>query len=221
MVARRLISSLAVSGLWLLTASPVPGQTVAIPRDTRGSSGTGAIIGDGTVAVTNAHIVNRCAAIVVLTDAGDAFKASLATIDRRLDVAVLRTSRSIGRPLSLSSFSLVPGDPLVASVFIGRPSKGARPELVRGRAIEWSDGRMVGMAALMQPGASGAPVIGPDGSMAGIVQGRLVSAPGRTIFIPSRDIARILAPLGVDPGSARGVRDAQEISEATVRVECL
>jgi Trypsin-like peptidase domain len=144
------------------------------------SSGSGVMIGDHGEVLTNAHVVNACAQIIVRSPAGDSVTAQLIARDEKNDLAVVRT-----RPLS-SVATFRDGKPVRAGdaiVALGYPLArllATTANLTVGNVSALAglrdDSRYLQISAPVQPGNSGGPLLDGSGHLVGIVTGKLDAA---------------------------------------------
>jgi Trypsin-like peptidase domain/Transglycosylase SLT domain len=143
-------------------------------------SGSGVMIGDHGEVLTNAHVVNACAQIIVRYPAGDSATAQLIASDEKNDLAVVRT-----RPLS-SVATFRDGMPVRAGdaiVVLGYPLAGilaTTANLTVGNVSALAglgdDSRYLQISAPVQPGNSGGPLLDGSGHLVGIVTAKLDAA---------------------------------------------
>ena len=145
------------------------------------SSGSGVVIGSKGEILTNAHVVERCAAITVQFSTGNSEAAVLVARDEKNDLAVIR-SKTL--PSSVAAFRdggpLRAGDTVVA---LGYPLSGLLASSanlsvgnVSALAGLGDDSRYVQISAPVQPGNSGGPLLDASGHLVGIVTGKLNAA---------------------------------------------
>ena len=144
------------------------------------SSGSGVVVGDHGEVLTNAHVVNACAQIIVRSPAGDSATAQLIARDEKNDLAVVRT-----RPLS-SVATFRDGKPVRAGdaiVALGYPLAGLLATTanlsvgnVSALAGLGDDSRYLQISAPVQPGNSGGPLLDGSGHLVGIVTAKLNTA---------------------------------------------
>ena len=144
------------------------------------SSGSGVMIGDHGEVLTNAHVVNACAQIIVRSPAGDSATAQLIASDEKNDLAVVRT-----RPLS-SVATFRDGKPVRAGdtvVVLGYPLAGllaTTANLTVGNVSALAglgdDSRYLQISAPVQPGNSGGPLLDGSGHLVEIVTAKLDAA---------------------------------------------
>jgi hypothetical protein len=144
------------------------------------SSGSGVMIGDHGEVLTNAHVVNACAQIIVRSPAGDSATAQFIARDEKNDLAVVRT-----RPLS-SVATFRDGKPVRAGdaiVALGYPLAGllaTTANLTVGNVSALAglgdDSRYLQISAPVQPGNSGGPLLDGSGHLVGIVTAKLDAA---------------------------------------------
>jgi peptidylprolyl isomerase len=145
------------------------------------SSGSGVVIGSKGEILTNAHVVERCAAITVQFSTGNSEAAVLVARDEKNDLAVIR-SKTL--PSSVAAFRdgapLRAGDTVVA---LGYPLSGLLASSanlsvgnVSALAGLGDDPRYLQISAPVQPGNSGGPLLDASGHLVGIVTGKLNAA---------------------------------------------
>ena len=138
-------------------------------------SGTGFAI-EPDLVVTNAHVVAGQTRTTVVTADGREVDARVVVFDGRHDIAVLRADSADLPPLRLGAVRIG----TIASV-LGHPNGGRlratparvakriaapRSDITRSSTIETA---IVGLAARLIPGDSGAPVVGSDGTVQAMV----------------------------------------------------
>jgi S1-C subfamily serine protease len=143
-------------------------------------SGSGVVVGDHGEVLTNAHVVNACAQIIVRSPAGDSATAQLIASDEKNDLAVVRS-----RPLS-SVATFRDGKPVRAGdaiVVLGYPLAGllaTTANLTVGNISALAglgdDSRYLQISAPVQPGNSGGPLLDGSGHLVGIVTAKLDAA---------------------------------------------
>ena len=198
------------------------------------SSGSGFFVWDGKF-VTNAHVVEGCAAIWMSTGNLAASRARVIAKDAANDLALLdttakgtsvasfRTSVKLGEWVGVFGFPLYELLATSGNFTVGN---------VTATAGFRDDARMLQMSAPVQPGNSGGPVLDELGNVVGIVNARLKlasAAPQNINFaIKSAIITSFLESHGISftqvTGASNPKLQAPEIAERaksfTVRVEC-
>ena len=144
------------------------------------SSGSGVAVGDRGEVLTNAHVVDACAQIIVRSPPGDSATAQLIARDEKNDLAVVRT-----RPLS-SVATFRDGKPVRAGdaiVVLGYPLSGllaTTANLTVGNVSALAglgdNSRYLQISAPVQPGNSGGPLLDGSGHLVGIVTAKLDAA---------------------------------------------
>lgn len=214
---------------------PVPGGAgpavaEAPPRPAaRRAIGTGsafAVTSNG-LAVTNAHVVQGCAAVV--DEGGRAVRVVAA--DRRRDLALIDTGRAFASvvrfreraAVDLGETVLVFGFPYGQALGTGINVTNG---IVTGLAGPGGDTSRFQMNAAVQPGNSGGPAVDDAGLLLGVAVGRLNdlavlratgSLPqGVNFAIRAAEVERFLAENGVRParGAAGGGTGARAVSAA-------
>jgi S1-C subfamily serine protease len=158
-----------------------PDADVASERDTQ--TGTGVVIVDTGIILTNLHVVHGSKAIKVIFRDGLEADAVIIGAQPENDLAVLQAKTIpddlVSAPMA-STAGLRPGDPVVAVGFpfgIG-PSASAGVVSGLGREYQTADGKrvlsnLIQFDAAVNPGNSGGPLVNADGELLGIVTGLL------------------------------------------------
>jgi S1-C subfamily serine protease len=146
-------------------------------------SGTGVVIVDTGIILTNLHVVHGAKAIKVVFHDGTESDAVVTGVQPEHDLAVLQ-AKTIPDDLAAATLrstqGLRPGDPVVAVGFpfgIG-PSVSTGVISGLGREYQNADGKriltnLIQFDAAVNPGNSGGPLITPEGEVIGIVTGLL------------------------------------------------
>jgi S1-C subfamily serine protease len=198
-------------------ASADEGSTVKVLGQACGYllEGSGFVAGPGLV-VTNAHVVagERATDVVVR---GRDYPATPVLFDPTFDLAVLRTSAPLGRPLAIAVRTTPPG---TESAVIGYPQDGpltvgpaaiAQEITAQGRNIYGAGTvtrEVYEIDADVQPGNSGGPLITATGEVVGVVFSRSTVYPGVGYALAS-------------PGVLARVRDAAHRSTAVTTGACV
>jgi S1-C subfamily serine protease len=158
-----------------------PDADVASGRETQ--SGSGVVIVDTGVILTNLHVVHGSKAIKVVFHDGLESDAVVIGMQPEQDLAVLQ-AKTIPDDLMAATLrstqGLRPGEPVIAVGFpfgIG-PSVSAGVISGLGREYQNADGKriltnLIQFDAAVNPGNSGGPLITPEGEVIGIVTGLL------------------------------------------------
>ncbi|CAL8376900.1 serine protease HTRA3 isoform X1 [Gadus morhua] len=189
----------AVVHIELFLRHPLFGRNVPL------SSGSGFVMSDTGLIVTNAHVVSSSSALsgqqqlkVQMCD-GDVYEANIKDIDKKSDIATIKINPSKRLPmLSLGhSADLRPGEFVVAigspfalqnTVTTGIVSTAQRDGKELG--IRDSDMDYIQTDAIINYGNSGGPLVNLDGEVIGI--NTLKVAAGISFAIPSDRITRFL-----------------------------
>lgn len=145
-------------------------------RSTGDSSGTGFFVTDDGVGVTNAHVVNGCAAV-----SSPAWgKVTVIAVDKAADLAIFRTERAGGAHVALRERGPRLGEPLTAAGFPLLGILGEEVKVTTGVVSALSglggDRTQMQISAPIQPGNSGGPVIDGDGALIGVAVAKLDEA---------------------------------------------
>lgn len=147
--------------------------------------GSGFLLSDTGVAVTNAHVARGQVELTATAVNGQIFKAKVVYIDPSLDIALLKLEGNGFPQLRLAEIGTVqPGSAVVA---MGTPSKGFQNSVTKG--IVGGIGPMRGEAgtwiqtdAAINPGNSGGPLLNGAGEVVGITtQKEFLSGDGRPL----------------------------------------
>jgi S1-C subfamily serine protease len=173
------------------------------------ATGSGFIIDESGLIMTNSHVVFGAQALEVSLDNGTVLTAKLVGADPILDLAVLRIPLPDSGKLPVLEFAdsdkVRPGDPVVA---IGNPlglSQSITSGIVsainrilpeRPRMLTWP---MIQIDTPINPGNSGGPVLNRCGEVVGIASEILGDAQNIGFAIPS-NLARSIAPALVEHG---------------------
>jgi Trypsin-like peptidase domain len=204
------------------------------------SSGSGVMIGDHGEVLTNAHVVNACAQIIVRSPAGDSATAQFIARDEKNDLAVVRTRLLSSVATFRDGKPVRAGDAIVA---LGYPLAGllaTTANLTVGNVSALAglgdDSRYLQISAPVQPGNSGGPLLDGSGHLVGIVTAKLdaalvarftgdipqnvnfaLKAEVARTFLDSKDIAYHSAPSDKQLSPA----DVGDVARPfTLRIEC-
>ena len=154
-----------------------------VPSEQESQSGTGVVIVDTGIILTNLHVVYGAKSIKVVFHDGLESDAVVIGTQPEHDLAVLQ-AKTIPDDLYAATLrstqGLRPGEPVVAVGFpfgIG-PSVSAGVISGLGREYQTADGKrvltnLIQFDAAVNPGNSGGPLITPEGEVIGIVTGLL------------------------------------------------
>ena len=163
-----------------------------VPSEKESQSGTGVVIVDTGVILTNLHVVQGAKAIKVTFHDGTESDAAVIGVQPEHDLAVLQAKTIPDDLISAtlrSTQGLRPGEPVVAVGFpfgIG-PSVSAGVISGLGREYQTADGKrvltnLIQFDAAVNPGNSGGPLVTPEGEVVGIVTG-LLNPTDHRVFI--------------------------------------
>ena len=153
-----------------------PHETTAPPAALSriASTGTGFFVSDGGHIITNAHVVEGCRTV----NASRGGKLSKVSVDSESDLAIYVSSE---RPTAFARLrggrEARPGEAVVA---IGYPLRGllSSDQIVTTGIISAlsgmkNDRSRIQITAPVEPGSSGGPLLGENGSLVGVVVGKL------------------------------------------------
>jgi S1-C subfamily serine protease len=155
-------------------------------------SGTGVVIVDTGIILTNLHVVHGAKSIKVVFHDGLESDAVVVGVQPEHDLAVLQAKTipdDLYAATMRSTAGLRPGEPVIAVGFpfgIG-PSVSAGVISGLGREYQTADGKriltnLIQFDAAVNPGNSGGPLITPEGEVIGIVTG-LLNPSEQRVFI--------------------------------------
>lgn len=227
------------AALAVLDESPPPETAVRTPPEQdapRGSaSGSGFVVSEAGHVMTNAHVVEGCTRFRV-----DGAPARLVDTSESVDLALLQADAAAGKAVAV----FAPGPARLNSdvTAVGFPYAGLLGGLnvTRGSVSSMTGpgGEMTVMqvTAPVQKGNSGGPLIGPEGTVVGVVVSKLDArkvadlmddVPQNVNFAVRGEMAKMfLAQNGLDPqiGAAEGRVDPVALAEAaagyTAFIEC-
>jgi S1-C subfamily serine protease len=150
---------------------------------TRGSVGTGVVIVDTGIVLTNLHVVQGATRVKITFHNGLETDADVVGVRPEHDLAVLR-AREIPDDLfpatMRSTHGMRPGDEVVAVGFPFGIGPSASAGVVSGLKREYRSpegkrilSNLIQFDAAVNPGNSGGPLLTPDGEVVGIVTGLL------------------------------------------------
>ena len=169
-------------------------------------SGSGAVISEDGYIVTNQHVIDGAARIVVVTSDSRSFEAGLVGEDRLTDLALLKIEQSGLSYIPLGNSNAVRvGETVLAA---GNPLGYLKHTVTRGiiSALE----REVRVAysqyaytyiqtdAVINPGNSGGPLVNLRGELIGINSAKISGAEGIGLAIPANTVKRVVDDLKKD-----------------------
>jgi len=184
-------------------------------KQVESSLGSGVIVDDQGLAITNAHVIKDAQEVSVVLSDGREFDADVALIDEPSDLAVLRIDDR-GEDLPYAqlkpSESLEVGDIVIA---IGNPfgvgqtvTSGIVSALARSSLNINDFNFFIQTDAAINPGNSGGPLVAMDGKVVGIntaIFSRTGGSLGIGFAIPSEMVATVLAAAEMGRTGEQGV----------------
>lgn len=175
------------------------------PFDATGS-GSGVIISEDGIIVTNAHVVDDATSITVELTDGTTYDATVVAMDTSKDVAILDIDASGLSTIELGSTTeLSVGDPVIAIgnplALEGGPSVSTGIVSALDRVLEDADTTLSGIIqtdAAITEGSSGGALLDEDGRLIGITTAVGVSSvgvEGIAFAVPVETVAEVLTTL--------------------------
>lgn len=157
-------------------------SVLSVSAQERQRTGTAfAVTTDGHM-ITSAHLLKSAKSVQVYSaQSGQSFTAEVIAVDDDSDLALLRTDLKT-QPLPIVDFSGVPNGLEIFALGFPLPSYQGRELKVTSGIINARTGLRGApgsfqFSAPIQSGNSGGPVIAADGSMVGVIHGKLVAKP--------------------------------------------
>ena len=174
------------------------------PREYRSSSlGSGVIIDDTGIVVTNEHVISKASKITVTLPDKSQYEATLLSSDPDNDLAVLKidadhplpcVKMGISSDLMIGETVIAMGNPfgLANSVSVGVLSATDRTVSSEGRVVLEN---LVQLDAPINPGNSGGPLVNINGELIGINTAIVAEAQGIGFALPVDRVKTVLASL--------------------------
>ncbi|MGN0961072.1 MAG: S1C family serine protease [Christensenellales bacterium] len=167
------------------------------------SVGSGVCLADGGYVLTNSHVINNCNQITLYLSNGTQSNASLIYEDTVMDLAILKSSKSLPYLKLGSSDELNVGEDVLA---VGTPlslslthtfTKGIVSALNRTLKVSSSSGEgymqnLIQHDASLNPGNSGGPLLNSKGEVVGINTLKISGGEGIGFAIPSKSFESLL-----------------------------
>jgi S1-C subfamily serine protease len=152
-----------------------------------GSQGTGSgfLVSDTGVAVTNAHVARGQDSLTATTGNGQSFQSKVVYVDPSLDIALLKLEGSGFPQLRIAPAQTVQSGSTV--IAIGTPSKGFQNSVTKGIVsgigpMKSEPGLWIQTDTAINPGNSGGPLLNGAGDVVGITtQKQFLSGDGRPL----------------------------------------
>jgi hypothetical protein len=137
-------------------------------------SGTGFAVADGSLVITNFHVVDGCKSVRI-ANVGD---GRIKTIDPGNDIAIIQSARPIHQALRFRTEDpLKPGEEIIVIGFPLRGLLSSAPTVTTGIVSSLAglrdDRTRFQISAPVQPGNSGGPVLDKAGNVVGMVVSKL------------------------------------------------
>jgi S1-C subfamily serine protease len=176
-------------------------------------SGSGFLVSDSGIAVTNAHVAKGQDTLTATAGNGQNFQSRVVYVDPALDIALLKLEGSGFPQLRLAPTQTVqPGSTVIA---IGSPSKGFQNSVTKGIVsgigqMKSEPGLWIQTDTAINPGNSGGPLLNGAGDVVGITtQKQFLSGDGRPLqgigfALSSSDLLTVLQKFFPNVTQAQG-----------------
>jgi S1-C subfamily serine protease len=195
-------------------------------RDGRGDqigTGSGFLISSGGRLVTNYHVVDGAASIVVVFPSGrEARVTGVWAHDRALDLAVLQLEPGSYEAFTLASEQAIGGENVA---LVGYP-RGLGPAVTTGivsslqreglkdeRLSEELPGWALRITAPSEPGSSGSPILRNNGEVVGVLVGDTSMFRGIFFGIPVAKLRGLLGKASPEPQELTSVTGGRSVSK--------
>jgi len=164
-------------------------------------TGSGFLVSDTGVAVTNAHVARGQGTLTATTGNGQSFQSKVVYVDPSLDIALLKLEGSDFPQLRIAPTQTVQSGSTV--IAIGTPSKGFQNSVTKGIVsgigpMKSEPGLWIQTDTAINPGNSGGPLLNGAGDVIGITtQKQFLSGDGRPLqgigfALSSSDVLAVL-----------------------------
>jgi S1-C subfamily serine protease len=159
-------------------------------------SGTGFLITDTGVIVTNAHVARGVSTVKAITPKGQEFDGAVVYVDEALDIALVKIDARSTPHLALADPQRTkPGQTVIA---IGNPGGGLQNTVTKGivsavgTEADLGPGTWIQTDAAINPGNSGGPLLNSWGEVVGMNTEKRISKESIAFALSSADIVRVL-----------------------------
>lgn len=159
---------------------PAAKEETKKPKEPETFSGTGVIVSEAGLILTNNHVVEGCTSISFSMEGELARKASILRTDKTNDLALLKTDQQF-KPDAVANFRIAPSMKAGEQIAVyGFPLSGLLS--VSGNVVSGNISSLAGLgddvrfyqiSAPVQPGNSGGPLLDYSGNVVGIVTSRI------------------------------------------------
>ncbi len=166
--------------------------------------GSGVVIDENGLIVTNAHVVKGFEKLEVTLPSGESYKASIVGMDRRNDIALIRIPKDGIEPAELGDSDTLRIGQLVIAIgnpfshILGGPSVTLGIISGLDRTIRAGDivfENLIQTDAAINPGNSGGPLVDLEGRVIGITTAMIPFAQGIGFAIPINEVKYIVEQL--------------------------
>ncbi|HWB01548.1 MAG TPA: serine protease [Verrucomicrobiales bacterium] len=159
----------------------IPRRTLA--TNVAAASGTGTAVGDGTLVVTCAHVVNGRKAVSVLSS-GKSYECEVLSEDKVSDIAVLKLKEGKLPAVTINTLGAETGETVFTLGFPNPDIQGTEAKLTDGKVSSLSgiknDQSSMQITVPLQPGNSGGALFNMNGEIVGVVTSKLSAAAALT-----------------------------------------
>ena len=160
------------------------------------STASGFIVGDGSVLVTNYHVVEDAYSIVAWTKDGkkSVNVSTMVAFDKAADVAILLCDEKIGvAPMEFGNSDIaVQGDAIYAAGYPLGLSHTLSDGVISSRYLDENGVDIIQITAAISPGSSGGALLNQDGEVIGVICASYVDGQNLNIAISSDIVCNLL-----------------------------
>ncbi|HEX2748836.1 MAG TPA: serine protease [Verrucomicrobiales bacterium] len=155
----------------------IPRRTLSM--NTSAASGTGTAVGDGTLVITCAHVINGRKAVSVLSGS-KSYECDVLSEDKTSDIAVLKLKEGKLPAATINTLGAETGETVFTLGFPNPDLQGTEAKLTDGKVSSLSgiknDQSSMQITVPVQPGNSGGALFNMNGEIVGIVTSKLSAA---------------------------------------------